>query len=149
MSDKETEDGAVVSPQNVADVKQHGLFGATGIQLTDSELSSPATTKFLRHINSNQEAEISKLRSYENQYYDKRQECEVLKKEKEILDKELKSKKEIENLQKVMITFGGIMLGSIKFLDNQSIYVLIVISIISIMLIVGGMFPVLRIGAAK
>lgn len=40
MSDKETEDGAVVSPQNVADVKQHGLFGASGIQLTDSELKS-------------------------------------------------------------------------------------------------------------
>lgn len=48
-----------------------------------------------------------------------------------------------------MITFGGIMLGSIKFLDNQSIYVLIVISIVSIMLIVGGMLPALRIGASK
>lgn len=59
MSNKETEDGAVVSPQNVADVKQQVMV--PGIQLTDSELSSPATTKFLRHINSNQEVEISKL----------------------------------------------------------------------------------------
>lgn len=149
MSDKETEDGAIGSPQDLVGVKQHGLFGAAGIQLTDGELSSPATTKFLRHINSNQEAEINKLRSYESQYYDKRQECEITKKEKELLEKDLKSKKEMENLQKVMITFGSILLGSIKFLENQSVYVIIIITMISIMLLIGGMFPILRIGAAK
>jgi hypothetical protein len=149
MSDKETEDGAIGRPQEAAGLKQHGLFGSAGIQLTDDELSSPATTKFLRHLNSNQESEIGKLRSYENQYYDKRQECEVIKKEKEILENELASKKEMENLQKVMISLGSIMLGSLKFLEGQALYLIIIISLISVILIIGGMFPVLRLGASK
>ena len=147
MSDKETEEGAV--PGEVSTGKQHGLFGTSGIQLTDSELASPVTTKFLRHLNTNQESELSKLRSYEAQYYDKRQECEVFKKEKEILEKELKSKKEMENLQKVMISMGSLILGILKLLEGQPWFVITALTIISILLIVGGMFPVLRIGAAK
>lgn len=149
MSDKEAEEGAVPSNQESSNTKQYGLFGSTGVQLTTEELASPTTIKFLRHINSNQEIEINKLRPYEDDFYDKRQECEVIKKEKELLEKELKSKKEMENLQKVMISFGSILLGTLKFLEGQSIYIFIIVTLLSVMLIVGGMFPVLRIGSSK
>lgn len=148
MSDKETEDGASISPNSPTN-KQSGLFGAAGIELSETELASSATTKFLRHLNATQESDIGKLRSYETQYYDKRQECEVVKKEKEILERELRSKKEMENLQKVMISVGGVILGTLKLLEGQPWYVVAVLAILSVMLIVGGMFPILRIGAAK
>ena len=149
MSDKETEEGAVPSGIDTSAGKQHGLFGTSGIELTEVELASPVTTKFLRHLNSTQESDLSKLRSYESQYYDKRQECEVVKKEKELLEKELRSKKDMENLQKVMITVGSIILGMLKLLEGQPWFVVVVLTIISVLLIVGGMFPVLRIGAVK
>jgi hypothetical protein len=119
MSDKETEDGALPDALNNDTGKQHGLFGTSGIQLTELELSSSSTTKFLRHLNTVQEGELSKFRSYESQYYDKRQECEVVKKEKELLEKELKAKKEMENLQKVMISVGSLILGMLKLLEGQ------------------------------
>lgn len=45
--------------------KQQGLFGSLGVQLDDEEKSHPVVIKFLRHINGNQESEISKLRSFE------------------------------------------------------------------------------------
>ncbi len=149
MADKEEEEGAVASPVASPSQKQQGLFGSTGIQLTDEELSSPVTTKFLRHLNSSQDAEINTLRSYESQYYEKRQECEVIKKEKEIVEKELKLKKDAENLQKVMITVGGIILGSLKFIEGQPWYFIALLGLLSAMLIIGGMFPILKIGAAK
>jgi hypothetical protein len=149
MSDKETEEGALVAPVDSSSNKQHGLFGAAGIELSELELSSSATTKFLRHLNTIQESEIGKLRSYETQYYDKRQECEVVKMEKAILERELKSKKEMENLQKVMISVGGIILGTLKLLEGQPGYVVAVLAVLSVLLIAGGMFPILRIGAAK
>lgn len=149
MPDKESEDGAAALTGADGGIKQHGLFGSAGLELTEPELVSPATTKFLRHLNTSQELEISKLRSYETQYYDKRQECEVLRKEKELIEKDLKSKKELENLQKVMITVGGIILGMLKLLEGQAWYISVVLATLAILLIVGGMFPVLKIGAAK
>jgi hypothetical protein len=129
--------------------KQQGLFGSGGIQLTDEEASSPVTTKFLRYLNATQEATINTLRSFESQYYDKRQECEVIKKEKEIIERELKAKKDTENLQKVMISVGSIILGSLKFVEGQPWYLIAVLGLLSVLLIIGGMFPILRIGAAK
>lgn len=149
MADKETEDATVESQVDTTSAKQHGLFGSTGIQLTDNELSSPSTTKFLRHLNTIQENEIHQLRSFQSQYYEKRQDCEVIKKETEALEKELESKKNLENTQKVMITMGSLLLGSLKLLESQPWYVLFILSLISVILIIGGMFPVLRIGASK
>ncbi len=151
MIDKDVEDDSEDNEQALpADTKKHlGLFGATGIQLNDEELRSSATTKFLRHLISQQENEIQKLKSYEAQYYDKRQECEVLKKEKSGIEKELEAKKTAENLQKVMITSGSVVLGAMKFFEDAAWYVLLLMAIVSVLLIVGGMFPVLRIGASK
>jgi len=89
MIERDAEDGGedleVAAP--IVTTKQQGLFGSSGIQLNEEELASSATIKFLRHLNSSQENEIQKLRSYEGQYYDKRQECEVLKKEKGLVSK--------------------------------------------------------------
>lgn len=151
MIEKDIEDGGedleVAAP--VVTTKQHGLFGSSGIQLNEDELASSATIKFLRHLNSSQENEIQKLRSFEGQYYDKRQECEVLKKEKEGVEKELASKKTSENLQKVMISAGGIILGAMKFFESAPWFIILIMAIISTLLIIGGMFPVLRIGASK
>lgn len=149
MADKEEEEGAVVSPIPSTGQKQQGIFGSAGIQLTDDELNSPVTTKFLRHLNSTQEAQINALRSYETQYYEKRQECEVIKKEKEILGKELALKKDSENLQKVMISVGSIMLGALKFVKGQPWYLIALLGVFSVLLIIGGMFPILKIGGSK
>jgi hypothetical protein len=149
MEDKETEEGSVATSASISSAKQTGLFGSSGIELTDDELCSPATVKFLRHISSSQETEINKLGSYQTQYYDKRQECEVIKKEKEILEKELSSKKNIEILQKVMISVGSIMIGSLKILEGQPWYCIGLLALLGSMLILGGMFPVLRIGGTK
>jgi len=149
MTDKEIDEGAVANTADYPSAKQHGLFGSAGIQLSSEELTSSATTKFLRHLNSVQEIDINKLRSFESQYYDKRQECEVLKKEKEGIEKELQSKKELENIQKVMITVGGLILGALKFIEGQPWYLLALLALTSVVLIIGGMFPVLRIGASK
>ena len=149
MADKEEEEGAVDSTVSSSSQKQLGLFGSGGIQLTDEEASSPVTTKFLRHLNTTHETTINALRSYETQYYDKRQECEVIKKEKEILERELKLKKDTENLQKVMITVGGIILGTLKFVEGQPWYLIATLATLSTLLIIGGMFPILKIGAAK
>ncbi len=149
MADKEEEEGAVVSSIASPGQKQQGLFGSAGIQLTDEELSSPVTTKFLRHLNSAQDAQINTLRSYETQYYEKRQECEVIKKEKEIIGKELTLKKDSENLQKVMISVGSIILGALKFVEGQPWYLMALLGLISTLLIIGGMFPILKIGATK
>ena len=142
--DKESEEGAKEIPQEASPpaAKQAGLFGSSGVQLTDEELSSPVTIKFLRHLNGVQEADLQKLKSYESQFFDKRQECEVLK-------KDLSSKKDIENIQKVMISIGSIMLGSLKFISESSWYVPFVMALLAVLLIVGGLFPVLRIGASK
>lgn len=151
MTDKDTEDGNEFSTPTTshASVKQQGLFGSTGIELTEAELSHSATTKFLRHLNGSQENEIQKLKSFEAQFFDKRQECEVLKKEKEGLQREIDQKKGLENAQKVMISCGTIVLGSMKVFENAQWYVLLVLGIVAAVLIVGGMFPVLRIGASK
>ncbi|PRG08683.1 hypothetical protein C6Q14_07300 [Burkholderia ambifaria] len=148
MADKESEEGAVGSA-DFSGAKQQGLFGSSGIELTEEELSSSATQKFLRHINAQQDDELAKLRSFHTQYYDKRQEFEVLKREKENLENELSKKKEMENLQKVMITFGSLLLGSLKLMEQQPWYFLVVVAGVAVMLIIGGMFPVLRIGSSK
>lgn len=151
MVEKDTEDesglGESTMPQS--STKQQGLFGSTGLQLTETELNSSATTKFLRHLNGDQENEIQKLKSFEGQFFDKRQECEVLKKEKEGLQKEIDQNKNLENAQKVMIASGTIVLGSMKVFENAQWYVLLVLGIVATVLIIGGMFPVLRIGASK
>lgn len=149
MADKEEEEGAVVSHLALTGQKQQGIFGSAGIQLTDDELNSSVTTKFLRHINATQEAQINALRSYETQYYEKRQECEVIKKEKEIIGKELTLKKDSENLQKVMIAVGSIILGALKFVEGQPWYLIVLLGVVSVLLIIGGMFPILKIGASK
>lgn len=151
MADKDSEDGGglVESEIAVSDKKQHGLFGSSGIQLTEDELSSSATTKFLRHMNSTQENEIQKLRSFESQFFDKRQECEVLKKEKDGIQKELDAKKTLENAQKVMITVGSLVLGSLKLLESADWYIQFVLGLVAAFLILAGMFPVLRIGGPK
>ncbi|HDR9873019.1 TPA: hypothetical protein QDE31_25110 [Burkholderia cenocepacia] len=148
MADKESEEGAVESA-NFSGAKQQGLFGSSGIELTEEEISSSVTHKFLRHINSQQEDELVKLRSFQTLYYDKRQDFEVLKKEKENIENELKQKKQMENLQKVMITFGSLLLGSLKLMEQQPWYFLFLVGGLAAMLIIGGMFPVLRIGSSK
>lgn len=149
MADKESEDGSVSINATEPSLKQQGLFGSSGIQLTQEEQQSSATSKFLRHLNSKQEDELVALRTYQNQYYDKRQDYEVLKKEKEGIERELTLKKTNENLQKVMISCGSLLLGSMKLLVGWPWYVLFILAIISTVLILGGMFPALRIGAAK
>lgn len=151
MADKDSEDGGGLAESEIpiSDKKQHGLFGSSGIQLTEDELSSSATTKFLRHMNSSQESEIQKLRSFESQFFDKRQECEVLKKEKEGTQKELDAKKTIENAQKVMITVGSLILGSLKLLEDAHWYIQFLLGLVAVCLIIAGMFPVLRIGGQK
>lgn len=151
MIDKDVEDSGdeLIGTVPIPTTKQQGLFGSSGIQLTEDELASTVTIKFLRHLNSSQENEIQKLRSFEGQYYDKRQECEVLIKEKEGVEKELAAKKTSENLQKVMISAGGIMLGALKLFEKAPLHVVLLMAIISTLLIIGGMFPVLRIGASK
>jgi len=63
MADKESEEGSVGVQADILTAKQHGLFGSTGIQLTETEYESVVTTKFLRHMNSIQEIELNKLRS--------------------------------------------------------------------------------------
>lgn len=148
MADKESEEGAIESA-NFSGAKQQGLFGSSGIELTEEELCSSATHKFLRHINSQQEEQLTNLGSFQTQYYDKRQDFEVLKKEMDSLKNELKNKKEMENLQKVMITFGSLLLGSLKLMEQQPWYFLFVVAGVAVMLIIGGMFPVLRIGSTK
>lgn len=151
MADKDSEDGGGLPESEipVTEKKQHGLFGASGIQLTEEELSSTATTKFLRHMNSSQENDIQKLRSFESQFFDKRQECEVLKKEKEGIQRELDAKKTLENAQKAMITVGSLILGSLKLLESAEWYIQFLLGLVAAFLILAGMFPVLRIGGSK
>ncbi len=129
--------------------KHQGLFGSAGIQLDDDEKNHPVVIKFLRNINGNQESEIMKLRSFEAQFYDKRQECEVLKKEKEIIQKELDSKKQIETVQKLMIAVGGMILGLLKFMQNIDFYPIIILACIAAILILAGLFPVMQVGRSK
>ncbi|MGV7197659.1 hypothetical protein [Xanthomonas axonopodis] len=151
MSQNDTEDDGGLSANAAppSATKQQGLFGSSGIQLTDEESSSPAAIKFLRHINVNQEIEVTELRSFKDQFYEKRQECEVLKSERNAVQKELEKKKEMENVQKAMITCGSLLLGAMKLLDSASWYALTLLCIIASLLIVGGIFPVFRIGPSK
>lgn len=129
--------------------KHQGLFGSSGIQLDDDEKNHPVVIKFLRNINANQESEIIKLRSFEAQFYDKRQECEILKKEKDILQKDLDSKKQIETLQKLMIAVGSMILGVLKFMENVGFYPLIILTCVAVVLVLAGLFPVLQVGRSK
>jgi len=48
-----------------------------------------------------------------------------------------------------MITVGGLILGALKFIEGQPWYLLALLALTSVVLIIGGMFPVLRIGASK
>lgn len=148
-NDTEEDGGLSENPTPPPSPKQQGLFGSSGIELTEEELNSPAAVKFLRHINVQQENEVIKLRSFEQQFYEKRQECEVIKSERSALQKELEKKKDMENVQKVMITCGTLLIGAMKLLDNASWFVLTLLGIIAFVLIVGGMFPILRVGASK
>jgi hypothetical protein len=151
VTEKDADDayGKIETPIPSESTKHQGLFGSAGIQLSPDEFQSGVTTKFLRHMNGTQELDIQRLRSFESRFYDKRQECEVLKKETELLQKEIASKKTLENVQKVMIASGSLLLGTLKLLSNVEWYVFVAVTIIAIYLILGGMFPALRIGAAK
>jgi hypothetical protein len=151
MLDKETEEGASsVSSKEDQGSKQAGLFGSAGIELSKDEQAQPVTVKFLRYINDSLDQEVSKFRSFESQFYDKRQECEVLKKDCVNLQNELNRKKEMENLQKVMITTGSLLLGSLlKLVENQPSYALIAIAVAGIALIICGVFPVFQFGGKK
>jgi len=147
---KEDEEGAKEIPEaQISTGKQQGLFGSSGIELSEKELKSSATVKFLRHINSDNASELTKLKSFEGQFYDKRQEAEVLKKEIDSLEKQVDAKKEKENIQKAMIICGSLLLGSMKLISSAEWYVLTLLAVISVVLIVGGMFPFFKIGGSK
>jgi hypothetical protein len=149
QNDTEEDSGVSEQPAPPTAPKQQGLFGSSGIELTEEELNSPAAVKFLRHINVQQENEVIKLRSFEQQFYDKRQECEIVRSELNSALKELEKKKDMENLQKAMIIAGTLLIGSLKVMNDASWYVIAVLIVIATLLIIGGMFPVLKIGASK
>ncbi|MBU2765569.1 hypothetical protein HAP94_05015 [Acidithiobacillus ferrivorans] len=149
IGEKEDEEGSEDVPSGEYVGKKEGLFGSAGIKLSSEEMSSSATVKFLRHINDNQESEISSLNAFMMQYYDKRQECEVLKKEKEAIENSLNLKKDLENVQKLMISIGSIVLGSLRFLKVNNYYFLGTLVLASIVLILAGLFPSLLIWKKK
>jgi hypothetical protein len=150
MTDSDVEDSAPrAEVPALPKKKQPGLFGSSGIELHEDELASPATTKFLRHLNSKQEADIDKLKSFEGQFYDKRQECEILKEKKASVERELRQRKELENVQKVMIALGSILLGSLKLIADSNWYIVSTVAVVGVVLVVSGLFPFLQVWSKK
>jgi hypothetical protein len=146
MNDDDTEDGALPS-QSQESSKQIGIFGSTGIQLSDAELYSPITVKFLREKINNNENEIRRLVAFESQFYNKREECEVLKGKNSNLENQISSKKEMENIQKAMITMGGLILGALKMFDQAPWFAALLLGLTGGSLIICGIFPVFQFGS--
>jgi len=141
LENDEDEQEHGVSKSNIDDAKQNGIFSRRQLGLTDEEFFSSASVKYLMDRADSYGAEIRQLKSFETNFYESSKEIAVLKTQKENLEKQILSKKEFENTQKFMITIGGALLGSIKWLGIQSWYGIGFCSILGIGLIICAIFP--------
>jgi len=143
MSDKESEDAgsAHEKPEAVAPTKQAGLFGGSGVQLTAEEESSSAAIKFLRYMLSQAEDKVRRLESFESLYFEKRQDCEVLKERSANTNEQLKTKKAFEGAQKLMIAVGSLIIGFLKTSSAQWGLAQTILLVAAFLLILGGAFP--------